>query len=53
MTAGSYNESSAVTHSVVRALERLAHRRYVRDAPSLSGSVVQELLNSGSVSVPI
>lgn len=52
MTAGSDNESSAVSHSAIWALERLAHLRYCREAPSLSASVVQEPLKSGSVSVP-
>ncbi|WP_075645481.1 hypothetical protein [Caballeronia mineralivorans] len=52
MTAGSDNESSAVTHSAVWALERLAHQRYGRDAPSLNWSVAQDLLKAGLVSVP-
>jgi hypothetical protein len=52
MTVGSDNESSTATHSAVWALERLAHQRYGRDAPSLSWSVAQELLKAGLVSVP-
>jgi hypothetical protein len=51
-TVGRDNESRTVTHSAIWALERLAHPRYGRDAPSLNWSVVQELLKAGLVSVP-
>ncbi len=41
MAAGSDNESSTVSHSAIEALERLAHPRYGRDAPSLNWSIAK------------
>jgi hypothetical protein len=52
MTAGSDYESSTLSDSAIWALERLAHPRYGRDAPSLSWSVAQELLKAELLSVP-
>ena len=50
MTAESGNESRTLTHAAIWALERLAQRRYGRDAPSLNWSVTQELRRAGFVS---
>jgi len=51
MTVGGDN-GSTVTHSAIWALERLAHPRDGRDAPSLNWSVAQELLKARLVCVP-
>jgi hypothetical protein len=51
MTEASGPKADELSHPACRALERLADKRYGREAPALSWSITQELVDAGLVMV--